>query len=745
MIISLDTETTGIDLAHGAKPFLVTTCDGDGVIRFWEWDVDPLTREPQIPDTEWGDIEEIVELIDAADLIYLQNAKFDCRALATIGIDLPWEKVRDTLAMGHLLASNRPHNLTDMCIEYLGVDIEKYELKVKEVVQACRSIVKRDLPHWKIANEGVEGMPSVKPSTKRDEDKPWKCDMWLPRAYIKAVTAGVPNKMGELTGYFPHHVLSEWLDACSRYANADSEHTLYLGLEMERLIRERGYWVIYEHRLKLPRVYCEMESYGVTALGEHTEQSIQDYECHVAEAEAELVSIAAGYGHQLDLAKGAAINDNMRDFLYGEVKLSCPRCTYSKRLKHWMAEVTPLEGAVCPKCAKPRKRPPSPGVRHELVESRRANLALPVILGDKTGNATLDAAAMQEYLLTLEGEAYEFIKMLADKRGYDTALAYRHAYRRFWVSRRGQLGYHQIHPFLNPFGTDHLRASSNSPNMQNVSTGDDDGELNARECFGPAPGREWWDMDFRNLEKRIPAYECMEPKLVEIFEKPNDPPYWGSDHNLISSLLFPEEYWPTAEVEGEFKKRHPRLAKKAKNTNFAKQYGAGKRKCERTSGVSGAFELIDRGLPELARLQAHYLDTAKRTGWVQTLPDRRVDHERGYPILASRTEDGGVLSTTPFNYHVSGTACWAKNTALVRCAEQCRVWRSEGFDAWVALEVHDSILFDFPRGATVEENLWRARVLQGMMEQAGQDLVPAIPTPVKVEYITTSWAEGVAV
>ncbi len=57
MIISLDTETTGVDLAHGAMPFLVTTCADDGKIRYWEWHVDPVTRQPQIPDEEWSDVE----------------------------------------------------------------------------------------------------------------------------------------------------------------------------------------------------------------------------------------------------------------------------------------------------------------------------------------------------------------------------------------------------------------------------------------------------------------------------------------------------------------------------------------------------------------------------------------------------------------------------------------------------------------------------------------------------------------
>src|SRR5438132_291045 len=100
VIISLDTETTGVDFVHGAMPFIVTTCADDNEIRFWEWPVDPFTRKPEIPD---GDLEAIVELLEAAELVYLQNAKFDCRALLAIGIQLPWSKVRDTLGMGHLL------------------------------------------------------------------------------------------------------------------------------------------------------------------------------------------------------------------------------------------------------------------------------------------------------------------------------------------------------------------------------------------------------------------------------------------------------------------------------------------------------------------------------------------------------------------------------------------------------------------------------------------------------------------
>src|SRR4051812_45440261 len=154
---------------------------------------------------------------------------------------------------------------------------------------------------------------------------------------------------------------------------------------------------------------------------------------------------------------------------------------------------------------------------------------------------------------------------------------------------------------------------------------------------------------------------------------------------------------------------------------------------------------MDNQLPKLASLQRYYLAFAEKQGYVQTLPDLDVDSKRGYPILPSRTEDGRVLSTTPFNYHISGTACWTKNTALLRCRRQCKTWREEGFDAHISVEVHDEILFDFPRGKHKWANAGRALILKGLMERSGQRLVPAIPTPVSVKRHEVSWAKGEAI
>lgn len=749
--ISLDTETTGLDFVRGVQPFLITTCSEDGLIQFWEWDVDPLTRRPEIPQEE--DKRAIVELLDSADLIYLHNSKYDARALATIDIQLPWHKVRDSFVAGHLLASNHLHDLTSMCIEYLGEDISKYEDDVKGVVTTCRAICKKERREWKIAKEGDPDMPSIKKSSKRDEDKPWKADMWLPRALIKA----------GCTQYIPEH----WSSVCSAYANADSEHTLVLGLEVEKLIRERGYWPHYMHRLQLMQVACEMESYGLTARGDYTESNIRTYEQSSAEASAELKCIAADYGHDLELAAGAALNDNMRDFFYGSIKQRCPHCEYEKRIKHWNGEPIPPSqakpgeaelGEGCPKCA--RKGTLYRQSRYsQMVIDRQPNLDLPVIESVKTGNASLDKNAMQEYLTTLEGPALDFMRILTDKRKRDTDLSYMLSYQRFWVPVKGAHGYFRIHPFLNPFSTAHLRWTSYGPNLQNIGGQEDkcdecDGygcdlcsgtgksRVSVKHCFGPALGREWYSADYRSIERRIPPYECGEEKMIEVFERPNEPPYWGNLYCLTASILYADEYWPLINDEGRFRKEYPRLYKKAKFFDLAKQYGAGRRKGDLLSGISNSYDLVDNEFPKLSALQKSVLREAEKTGWIYTIPSRAIDPDRGYPLLASRTEDNYVLSTTPFNYHTSGTACECKNLGLLRCAQRCAEWRLEGFDAYIPLEVHDELLFDFPRGPKEDSNLWRAKELQALMEQSGEDLIPRIPTPVKLEYHSQTWAEG---
>lgn len=233
-MISLDTETQGLDLYHSARPYLVTSCNEAGEVSFWEWYVNPMTREVEVVDL---DLLAISDLIEQADELILQNPKFDVTALTALdpggtlgfGLNWPWHKTYDTLLAGHLLASNHPHNLTDMALHYLGVDIQPYEDLLEEAVkkarQECRlKTFKQDNGEWITAKEGLPGMPSIKSSSNKKDDKLWKNDTWLPRAFCRAFN---------FTSDHP------WWTVASNYANADSTVTLALWKIMREEIKSR--------------------------------------------------------------------------------------------------------------------------------------------------------------------------------------------------------------------------------------------------------------------------------------------------------------------------------------------------------------------------------------------------------------------------------------------------------------------------------------------------------------------------
>ncbi len=198
--ISLDSELNGLDQRHGARPFLVTTCNEANEVVWWEWPIDPLTRKVQVPRR---DLLEIKLTIDRAEWIVAQNAKFDARGLSLLFADCgmafswPWERTYDTLLAGHLLASNQPHDLTSMVLVYLDHDIQPLEDAVEKCTREARALAKKRFPTWRIAKAGLPEMPSAKTEQKGSKAKgtygssPWKFDMWLCRAIAKEL--GYPS------------------------------------------------------------------------------------------------------------------------------------------------------------------------------------------------------------------------------------------------------------------------------------------------------------------------------------------------------------------------------------------------------------------------------------------------------------------------------------------------------------------------------------------------------------------------
>jgi DNA polymerase-1 len=709
MIRALDSETTGVDFRHGAMPYFITTCDEDGEQRWWEWMVDPLTRKPQIPEE---DVDELAELLSPNETggLVMQNGKFDVSALGTIrqfGDYWRWEDTHDTLIAAHVLASNQPHDLTSLALHYLGIDIQPYEDRMEDAVKECRRIVQQErlkvkrgkpaseLAKWRIAEEdllddaGNQMMPSAGAKT-------WKYDTWLPRCMAKYRKLPEDHK---------------WWTVTTEYANADSATTVALWRVMEAELRRRGLWAIYQCRLKAMPIAYEMEQRGVTLNRMRLEELTTRYKAESAEAGAKCVAIAKGLDYDLKLPKSGN-NNSLLNFCFGKPQEGSPKQQYLK---------------------------------------------LPVVEWTDTGNPSLNKVAMDKYELTLEGKQLDFVKAIQRKRKRDTSVAYMEAYRRFWIPIKED--WYHIHPSLSPTGTDTLRWSSSNPNSQNVSKqeaecSECEGEgcsaccgtgletQSLRYAFGPAEGREWWALDYENIELRIPAWESGERLMIDLFEKPDEPPYYGSYHLMNASIIYPDLFWPLADTKGAFKKKYSTTWYQwCKNFGFSYEYGAGDETADRAAHKQGARKAVSDKLKELTRWNQHCIDFANKHGYIETPPDKTVDPHHGYPLMCTRTEWGKISPTIPLNYRTQGGAMWCTLKAMIRCREQLDKWRREdGFDGRMVLQVHDEIDFDFPAGG--KRNLPKVRKLAKLMEESGVDI--GVPLRVAINYHPSNWGEAEA-
>lgn len=526
-LLSLDFETTGLDLFHAAGPFCAVWCDGTNPGHL-EWPVDPLTRDWTPPD---GTADRIRDLVSGADRVVFHNSKFDVRCLSKLGIELDWARVEDTMVAGHVLYSAPPHNLTRLADRYLDTDISGYERAVEAAVKRCRRIVQQarlkegrrkttipdlsPLRHWAISAEDDPDAPST-------GDDVWRADYWLPAA-VYAYDPEDPDVKGFDT------VLHE-------YALVDAAVTYRLWEEVEVLLRRRGLWKVYRAKMEILPALYRMEARGLGVRREVLRDATERYTAESEAAGGEIERVADELGYPLQMPKGAT-NHNLDDFVFGRAGR-----TDGKR------------DAKSARAAAPD------------------TLNLPVVDRTESGSPSFGADARAIYAGTLSAGSpgSRFVTAYARKSELDKGLSYLAAYERFLLPD-GHGGY-VIHPSFRATGTQTTRLSCENPNAQNISLRS---AVNLRHAFGPKPGRVWYSMDAANIELRIPAYLAGESELIDVFERPDDPPYFGSYHLLIFSVLHPDTFAAHGKsVKEDVSPFFPQY-KRVKNGNFARQYGAG--------------------------------------------------------------------------------------------------------------------------------------------------------------------------
>ncbi len=706
-MISLDTETTGTNFFHGSRPFFVTVCFEDDNQKWWEWNVNPLTREVDIPEEDAKEIRQLLARQHGG--IVLQNAKFDSQALLAAGVtdwSPLWGLTHDTLLAGHLLASNQPHNLTDMSMQYLGLDLLPFEKRLEGACVEARRLARKRLPAWRIAKEGLPDMPSVKGSggggRDNDKDRVWKNDSWLPRAICVHCSREPKGWMREFAA--KDH---PWWTVLAEYGNADSYATPALWKVMEPELKRRDLWHHYIEKMRNLPALAVMETRGATCNLVELAKLKGEYEDESAACKKVCLDIASAMRFNLELPKGSANNRSLLTFCFEILKL-------------------------------------------------------PVLSRTETGLPSLTKDVMREWkgVLPQDSAGLKFIKNLSAARKRDKSVEFLDVYKRHGVPAGN--GFAVIHPSINPAATDTTRFSMSGPNLQQVSkeetacedchgdgcdacggTGEDLHSI--RRVFGPAPGREWWSMDAKNIELRLPAGESGEPELVALFERPDDPPFYGSQHLLNASVVY-QDVWEQELAAVGLEKVGPHFKKKyesswygyAKNGDFGMQYQCSEATADRAFHRPGSFRKLKSKFVRLDDLNRRQVEIANKLGYVETIIDRTVNPRRGYPLLVTRTDWGRAKPTQPLNYRTQGSAGWWMVKAVNRCHAQLLEWRAAGCDAWMVLTVHDELVFDFPARPN-RGNLPKVRKLAQLMEEGGVDM--GISTPVGISLHRSNWAE----
>jgi DNA polymerase-1 len=486
--IAVDTETTGLHTHFGDQPFAVSTCDQKGMVKYWEWDVDPMDRLVQ-PDQR--EVKQIQQLIDKHDTVVFHNAKFDIRMLASIGITVPWEKVTDTGLMSHIFNSfthaSLRGKLKPLALKYLDIPDDD-EQDLRQAVTKARLKVKS--LDWAIADSGDKKGDHI------------ARDYWLPRAVAKHLDLE------------PDH---EWWDVLGNYAAIDAVRTMRLYQfflpEITRRSKEQ-----YERERRLIRITHDMERHGLSIKRKELKRELKQFTQDSVAYRSFIEEVSGQFYEEFNVDSG----DQMRELVFTKLK----------------AKVHGFTGSGKPSLDKNNRKLILKNTKTDKQAKYEAKLETLMESDDYDPDV---AAKYQGKIMQFMTVPHKVIWSYDRYQIANTAVKYLQSY-------ANALCNDTIFPSLNPNGTGTTRYSGSDPNPQNISKGKEmeDGEkpeYNLRSVFGPRYGWKWYCVDYSQLQLRIFAFVSGEKSMIKAFEK-------GYDfHTFVASTLLGRKIGDITDIE----------------------------------------------------------------------------------------------------------------------------------------------------------------------------------------------------
>ena len=232
-----------------------------------------------------------------------------------------------------------------------------------------------------------------------------------------------------------------------------------------------------------------------------------------------------------------------------------------------------------------------------------------------------------------------------------------------------------MHTSFNLAGTSTGRLSSSDPNLQNIPIRDTEGKK-IRETFIAKEGAELLSLDYNQIELRLLAHIADVKGLKDAFKNNID------IHASTASQIF----------KVALEKVDASLRRKAKAINFGIIYGISAFGLSRNLKITRteAQEFIDdyfRQFPEIKDYMNTTVETAKKTGFVTTLFNRKIH----LPNIGTKGPIGGFAERAAINAPIQGSASDIIKRAMIKIHE---FLKNSELDAHLLLQVHDELIFE---------------------------------------------------
>ena len=327
------------------------------------------------------------------------------------------------------------------------------------------------------------------------------------------------------------------------------------------------------------------------------------------------------------------------------------------------------------------------------------DLGLPVLKTTEKKQEAADDAAMQmlkEYCTRHRPELVRLFDAVQEYRKWGKLKStYIDGYLNHVNAATGR-----IHPDLMPLGTETGRFAARSPNMQNCPRKTND-PIGIRNFIVADDGKVLMSLDFSQIELRVGAFYCRDPKMLETYRS------GGDIHAQTTSVIFHVPFEEAVDKNAPDYKERRTIAK---NCNFGVFYGLFPNGLQTTLRFKAGLDTPIETCQEIIRnLKAGY---SGLTVWQEETKKRAAKNAYAETWLGRRRYLPGILSKDwgkhsfaercALNTPVQGTAADILKAACGRIVAGLpeRLWLKP------LLQIHDELVFELPEDKLQEAMLF---------------------------------------